>query len=94
MDQGDQIGRIIGSWVIVFFGQSFEYYENWPKFWIRFYINFDKICLGLHWAIFSQTPLVTLDWMLYLKSPFSKGLFTRTLIFVLLHVARHRETLS
>jgi hypothetical protein len=45
--QGDQIGRIFASWVIVFLRQFFENYKSSPDFWATFFPR-GSLCIEFH----------------------------------------------
>jgi hypothetical protein len=56
VNQGDQIGRILGNWEIAFFCQSIENYKSSKNSWdtsfqqYQICINLDKTLLGLHFG--------------------------------------------
>jgi hypothetical protein len=97
-NQGDQIGRILAHWMIVYFGNSFENYRSRSIFWQLFSeggnyaLILTKDGLGYILGYFSQTHLVTL-FCTMLQGIAVRYLGARNIEILLLHrnVTLHRN---
>jgi hypothetical protein len=74
MEQGDQIGRIVAFWVIVYFGQFFVSTINVTHIFALFFPTYRLyvkllVLTKMHWAtlwtIFSQTHQGSMLWSLF-----------------------------